>query len=58
MGRLTRAELADAVSALDEASDDALAHLDDPESEEMLDIVSDILHMAAETHQDLVTIYW
>ncbi|WP_194909153.1 hypothetical protein [Catenulispora rubra] len=57
MGWLTRNELADAVSALDEAGEDALAPLDDPDSEELLEIVGDILHMAAQTHQDLVTIY-
>lgn len=57
MGWLARNELADAVSALDEAGENALAHLDDPESEELLEIAGDILRMAAETHQDLVTIY-
>lgn len=57
MGWLTRGELAEAMSALDEAGADPLAHLDDPESEELLELVDEILRMAAETGQDLVTFY-
>jgi hypothetical protein len=57
MGWLTRDELVAAVRALDEAGEDALAHLDDPESEEVLELVGDILHMAGMAGQDLVTVY-
>lgn len=57
MGWLTRSELADAVGALDEAGADALAHLDEPESEELLELVEEILRMAAATGQDLITLY-
>jgi len=57
MGWLTRSELADAISALDEAGADALAHLDEPESEELFELVDDVLRMAAATGQDLITLY-
>ena len=53
MGWLTRHEVAAAVAALDTAPSDT----DDPESAELLELVTDILHMAAETAQDLVTVY-
>jgi hypothetical protein len=52
MGWLTRSELAGAVRALDEAEPEL-----EPESEELLELVSEILHMAAATNQDLVTVY-
>jgi hypothetical protein len=57
MGWLTRSELADVVKALDEAGADALAELDEPESEELFELVNDILRMAAEAGRDLVTLY-
>jgi hypothetical protein len=57
MGWLTRDEVAAAVAALDAAGDEPLADADDPESEELLELVNDILHMAAETGQDVVTVY-
>lgn len=57
MGWLTRDELADAIGALDGAGEDALAHLDEPDSEELLELVNEILHIAAMSAQDLVTIY-
>lgn len=57
MGWLTRSELADVVNALDEAGAAAPAQLDEPESEELFELVNDILRMAAEAGRDLVTLY-
>jgi hypothetical protein len=53
MGWLTADEVAAAVAALDGTTPE----LDDPDSAEMLELVSDILQMAAETGQDVVTVY-
>jgi hypothetical protein len=53
MGWLTADEVAAAVAALDGATPE----LDDTDSAEMLELVSDVLQMAAETGQDVVTVY-
>lgn len=53
MGWLTADEVSAAAAALDGATPDE----DDPDSAEMLELVSDILQMAAETGQDVVTVY-
>jgi hypothetical protein len=57
MGWLTRTELAEAVARLDEAGDETLAGLDDPESAELLGEVIGILRATAATGRDLVTLY-
>ena len=57
MGWLTRDELAAAVAALDQAGPEPLAGQDDLESEEELELVTEILQMAAATGRDLVTVY-
>lgn len=57
MGWLTRDELADAVRTLELADAYAVPGIDDPESEELLELFADILYEAAETGQDVVTVY-
>lgn len=57
MGWLTGAELAGVIAKLDEAGDAALTDLDDPEAEELLAPLVDILRATAATGQDLVTVY-
>lgn len=57
MGWLAKAELDAAVARLDEAGEDAIEDVDDADSQEMLEAVNDVLHMAAMSGQDLVTVY-